>query len=64
MADVHDSPLSYQFMNKIPSIRVLLIFINVFKNSFLKFSHVSDDGSEVDSKYNIYPSFVIVISLI
>ena len=26
-----------------------------------KISHVSDDGSEIDSKHNMYPSFVIVI---
>ena len=49
--------------NKIPAIGVLLIFVNVFNNTvvFLKFSHMSYNGSEVDSKYNIHPSFVIVI---
>ena len=33
----------------------------VLRTVFLKFSHMSDDGSEIDSKYDIHPSFVIVI---
>ena len=36
----------------------LLMFLRIV---FLKFSHVSDDGSEIDSKYNICSSFVIII---
>ena len=36
----------------------LLMF---FRTVFLKFSHVSDDGSEIDSKYNIHITFVIVL---
>ena len=36
----------------------LFMFLRIV---FLKFSHMSDDGSEIDSKYNIHPSFVIVI---
>ena len=38
-----------------------LIFIDVLRIVFLKFSHVPDDGSEIDLKYDIHPSFVTVI---
>ena len=48
-------------MKEIPNIGVLLTLTMFFRIVFLKFSHVSDDGSEIDSKYNIHPSFVIVI---
>ena len=38
-----------------------LLISTVFKRIiFLKFSHVSDDGTEIDSKDNIHPSFVII----
>ena len=36
----------------------LLMFLRIV---FLKFSHVSDDGSEIDARYDVHPSFVIVI---
>ena len=37
-----------------------LLISNVFKNIFLKILHMSDDGTEIDSKDNIHPSFVII----
>ena len=45
------------FYPKYLSFCLFPLFLRIF---FLKFSHVSDDGTEIDSKDNIHPSFVII----
>ena len=45
------------FYPKYLSFCLSLFFL---KNIFLKILHMSDDGTEIDSKDNIHPSFVII----
>ena len=71
MEDLTYTPFDWQVLikslyptslcTKYQVLQFWLILLMLLRIGFLKFSHLSDDGSEIDSEYDINQSFVIVL---